>query len=714
MKNKTLVSILVALLIVIPTGLFAVFSAAKPIELPSYEPMFLGEDFRNSDLELDLLSLDLLSLESSLAPKSAGKPGGGGGEEPTVIEYKVWLSLDDYYGAYFFDLFELWDVGDGADAQVWVQSNLAWPEGDPRAEPIVTPSQVEYLLNEFETHIKPTDTGYFGDVDTHDGTYSLLEVWDYFEPGYFYDAAGRDVILVSNIEDENYYDPDYPYYIAGFYSPTFEGYFDRNIISMDCYNWEDRIGPDTDRPYLYEGLIAHEYQHLIHDDYFVDVSDATFMNEGCSMFAEVLCGYPIDWGAINSYLVTPDNSLNEWSDQGGINILADYGQVQLWATFINDFVDDQFLKEYVASGLTTALIETPGIDLLDELLGDYGWDFLSLFKEWRLANLMGTGYSLIDFSDREREDLRVYEVKDKWPDCQGTDFGNTITILDYDTGVSMLGSYGTDYILLSKLKWKYPSMLVFDGDDFATSPTWVMDGDAWYSTPAGPLANRLHAAPITVPTDGILRFDTMYDIEDDELDYPGYGWDFGFVQILPSGLDPLVDENWITLANEFTTDLYHPDAHSDIIAKLPGLTGFSDGWITLDFDISVWAGMDVLIGFRYMTDWGTENPGWWIENVELYADVDGDLTFDSYVEDFFTPSPEVEFYVTIIRQDFWDGKYYYSLITDLILDPATEEGSIDLGPYLESPGEDLRYPDVLLLVSSDIGPVDYRVSVIRQ
>ena len=101
----------------------------------------------------------------------------------------------------------------------------------------------------------------------HDGTYSLLEAWGYVEPGYYGDEDGRQVVLVSNVIDDNYFDPTYPNYIAGFYSPSFEAYFDRNIMSIDSYAWEERVGPDGSRPYLYEGVFAHEYQHLLHDDY---------------------------------------------------------------------------------------------------------------------------------------------------------------------------------------------------------------------------------------------------------------------------------------------------------------------------------------------------------------------------------------------------------------------------------------------------------------
>ncbi|TFH27289.1 MAG: peptidase M6, partial [Promethearchaeota archaeon] len=71
---------------------------------------------------------------------------------------------------------------------------------------------------------------------------------------------------------------------------------------------------------------------MIHDDWNTD--DALFMNEGCSMYAEVLCGYELDWGAIDSYFATPDNSLTEWGDQGDINILADYGVAMLWTIYL--------------------------------------------------------------------------------------------------------------------------------------------------------------------------------------------------------------------------------------------------------------------------------------------------------------------------------------------------------------------------------------------
>lgn len=703
-KTKITIGLLFILIFSVSATIFASTAFAKPlVVLPDYDPMLLGEDFRNTDLKVNLAS-----IPEDFNAKGKGKGSGGDDLTPEIIAEKYWFSYDQ--GWVDYDLYYLWNVGNGTDAQIWIQADMSWPEGDPRPTPVITPSQVAYLLAEFENNIIPKDTEYFGAVDSHDGSFALLD-WYYEEvpPGYYYDELGRDIIQVSNVKDDNYYDSEYPYYIAGFYSPSYEGWFDRNIINIDCYNWEDRMGADADRPNLYESIVAHEYQHLIHDDYFVVVGDETFMNEACSMFAEVLCGYPTDWSGINSFLATPDNSLTQWGDQGDINILADYGAAFLWATFLNDYIHNDFLKDYVYSGWTQGGLVAPGIDLLNYNLGIYEEDrdtFEEVFKAWRLANILGTEYITIDFDDKEVGDLRVYEVKDKWPtEVFGTDFGNTFSILDYDTGVSLLGPYGTDYVLLSKLKSqdKYASELHFNGDEYATLPTWVMDGDDWYSTEAGPLGNMLHAAAVTLPNVDDLRlvFDTYWDIE-------AY-WDFGFVQILEDGKDPLELFDWISLSNSYTTFLHYSTAHPNIIDSLPGLTGWSGDWIyDMEFDISAWKGENVHIGFRYMTDWAFEFPGWWIDNVWIYEGEDP--LFE--VTEFFTPVPETEFIVTVLRETFIDGIYYYDELAEITWTSGTNDGVIDLEPYLASIGEDLRYPDVLLLISHTTGFADYSFSVV--
>ncbi|UCH03377.1 MAG: hypothetical protein JSW05_07195, partial [Candidatus Thorarchaeota archaeon] len=509
-KEKS--TVLLALLIVfgMTAVVFIVPSAASvSAELPDLEPVDVGPKLRDADYGID-------AVPESGRYKAASAAAVG--------DTKLWLSLDDYEGYYFFTYYELRAVG--VHTEVWVQTELSYPEGDPREYPVVTDEQIAQLLGEFESNIYPTDTGYFGATDYHDGTYSLLEAWGYVEPGYYSDDTGKDVILVSNIRDDAYYDSTYPYYIAGFYSSSFEAYFDRNIISIDSHDWANRVGPDGARPYLYEAIIAHEEQHLIHYDYQPD--DASYLNEGCSMYAELLCGYGIPWGDINSYLATPDNSLTDWGDQGGINILADYGAAAMWAIYLNDQFGDTFWSQYMANGVP----DTLG---LEALFG--GLTFDEVFHNWKVANLVDSdfggfypeyAYTTLDLDSPDAEPIRVYQINEvPIPWTAGSSFGTTTTILGYDTGISLLGPYGSDYISIRKFPKPWSRKLFFDGNDYASVLTWSLADGVWYSGAVDLMNTLITGEAYVDPANPELVLTTYWDIED--------YWDFGFVQVSTDG-----------------------------------------------------------------------------------------------------------------------------------------------------------------------------------
>ena len=331
--------------------------------------------FNNNEIDIDYLPYDIgpslrgtnLPIRESNVPRESSydlqTAADGYYSEGDQLE---WLVLDDYTGDVFPSLFELKTIG--SLAEVWLQVDLSYP--DNRDTPIVTNDQIEYFLAEFETNIYPTCVQFFGEPDIHDGSNP-----DYVEDETYFEPTGRNVILISNIRDEMYYDDNYPYYIVGYYWSYLERMHDRNIVTIDAHDWENRVGDDAARPNLYEATLAHEYQHLIHDDY--NPYDDLFMNEGCSMYAEPLCGYPIDWGSINSFLFTPDNSLTEWGDQGDINILADYGQALLWTIYLSDHYGGADLISYfVKTGI-------PGITGIENALYHFGYTttFEQIFQD---------------------------------------------------------------------------------------------------------------------------------------------------------------------------------------------------------------------------------------------------------------------------------------------------------------------------------------------
>ncbi|QEE18132.2 immune inhibitor A domain-containing protein [Promethearchaeum syntrophicum] len=652
MKKKTTISVFILSVFVI-SGLTSIISVTAQ-DYVDPTPIDIGWKLRNDG---PLKYAEKYMEKEGIALDISGYP-----TYPEVGAIKYWLVLDENAAAgYVWSYYIL--RASGNMSEIWVQLELDFDgkKGDHRDTPIVEDWQVDYLLDEFENNIYPIDTGYFGNEDFHNGSKAILST-----TGEYFEESGKSVILVSNIRDTNYYDHDYPYYYAGFYSPSLENYFDRNIISIDCYDWVNRVGDDAKRPNLYEGVIAHEYQHLIHDD--LNTYDDIFMNEGCSMYAEPLCGYPLAEGDINSYMATPDNSLVDWEDQGGTNILADYGSALLWAIYLGDTYGETFIRDFVQSGIGGI----PGINAVLESIGSED-RFEDAFHNWRIANLIHSGdynYLYMDLADFDSARVYNLDATTAFP-YKGSDFGQTVSILGYETDVYLLGDYSTDYIALNGLNYK---TLSFNGDDLATVPHWENDGNTLYSTPAAPEMDLriLYDLDLTGITEPKLTFDTEYEIED--------LWDFGFVQI--SNDD---GNTWTSLENEYTNDEYDPAAYPAIIDNLPGLCGSFDG--TMTFDLGAFIDQEVILQFRYMTDWATEEAGWWVENVKV-----NDIPLN--MEAFYSIIPEADFMVTLTTEDG-------SILQDLDLNDLNE-GTWDLTSF----GDE----NILLIVSATVGMADYELN----
>jgi immune inhibitor A len=125
-----------------------------------------------------------------------------------------------------------------------------------------------------------------------------------------------------------------------------------------------------------------------------------------------------------------------------------------------------------------------------------------------------------------------------------------------------------------------------------------------------------------------LDFWTWYDIEE--------GWDFGFVQVSTDG-----GQTWTSLENPDTTYEHNPDAIGYVVENLPGFTGTSDGWVQETFDLSPYAGQQILLQFRYATDTYTLYLGWFVDDITITADGE-EIFFDDVEEgpgDWVTDPP---------------------------------------------------------------------------
>ncbi len=323
-----------------------------------------------------------LSISKAESEKVNGQPPLGPAK---VGATRTWLALDDALGRIYLKNYTLRGVGN--HIEVWVADNRAFPAGDCRNDlglTSVTDAQVSNFIHEFDTNIYPKESATFSVPPARDGHNAVLPKLIPNLPSSEYKGEGDNIVtLVDNVRDANFYDPTTPdgqTYIAGFFYSVFNEYFDRNVMTIDAFDWLHRTGanpPDDSqdpayaacteeikadpsralglpRPHLYEGVFAHEYQHLL--EYYEDADETSWVNEGLSDWAQTLVGYvdpsePPDAVGADSHLKCfmgfsppsfggPENSLTSWGDQGAPEILCDYGAAYSFMEYVQSHYGD--------------------------------------------------------------------------------------------------------------------------------------------------------------------------------------------------------------------------------------------------------------------------------------------------------------------------------------------------------------------------------------
>lgn len=492
-----------------------------------------------------------------------------------------------------FKKFTLRSVGE--NVEIWVANDLAFPAGDPRPVPVITQEQVDKLRDEFDKNIYPKATAFFGTPDVHDGSKSPLAEWGNVPKGY-YEGSSKVIMLVDNIIDDNYNNPNYPFFVAGFFWQTLENYIDRNIITIDTNSWEKRLES------TFFGTTIHELQHLIHADN--DGAEESWINEGMSTFSEFLGGYGHDDGSINFYLDHPENSLVNWDEhrvaETGPETIADYGQVYLFTLYMNDKFGRDFIRDL-------ALNKKQGISSVNEVLKAHkaGMDFTKLYQNFITALTLDSdrvGNGIYNFDSIDLRDLVV--------DKEGTKRGMTV---NFEKAVTYekegVPAWGGDFKVLdfqNKIR-----NISFNGVDFLKSP-WISAADPFNADNKVLWGNEgdetdnalILEADLSNVKSATLKFDNYIDIEEQ--------WDFGMVQVSADG-----GKTWKSLANENTRSDVDEGGYPKIKENLPGFTGKYDGWNKEVFDLSEYAGQKILVSFRYLTDWASNEAGWYIDNIEI-------------------------------------------------------------------------------------------------
>ena len=269
------VILLGAALLSLPGTSAAAERAAGPRNTAEARARLLPPGVKNTRLAVRHMRQLVRAANASLASPGVSAVG----------DQKFWLALDDTNQLLYVKLYTLRGIGE--NSEVWVASDTDdtstgtdFPTGDCRngVRTLITDDQVNYLIDQFDNNIYPTESDLFSvppDRDGVDAPLARIRI-----PADYYQGDGDDIAaLIDNVRDDNFYDTNNQNtfsYIAGFFSSQFNDLTNRNVMTIDAWDWLHRTGanpphePTADpctsapaRPFLYEGVFAHEYQHLL-------------------------------------------------------------------------------------------------------------------------------------------------------------------------------------------------------------------------------------------------------------------------------------------------------------------------------------------------------------------------------------------------------------------------------------------------------------------
>ena len=444
-------------------------------------------------------------------------------------------------------------------------------------------------------------------------------------PGTSNDAL---VVLVYNIQDGSYYDCAETTYTVGYFAPDFLTSLGMNVIVIDPFDWANRIGDQTGnpdgRPFLMEGVIAHELEHLLME--YSDTTEVSWVDEGLADMAIFLNRYPAGGSHVAYQQVFHrETSLTRWG--GG---LENYGAsftyfLYLWERAggegggdytpngVNDGPGDRLIQAIFAAQADSLEGVQNAIDSYNTLAIDKLPSADELYQDWVVTMYLdaeGTKYDLHSFelgSEEASWGWTIDVANDLFWDGRGI-YKGAMPEPRWSKGnvpAQVALPYGASYERFTNPGSSFA--IDFSGEPSVDiDPPGPATGHWWggYNNSSDKLLN------VTTPVAGgqTIGFDTWYFIEE--------GWDYGFVEAQVAGV-------WRTVelfngSTEVTTD-QNPHENN---TEGNGLTGTSGGAYFVDEPQYIHLTGTLPAGttnvrFRYSTDAGYLDAGWFVANVTV-------------------------------------------------------------------------------------------------
>ncbi|MGB7818619.1 MAG: hypothetical protein WBL35_07755 [Ornithinibacter sp.] len=484
----------------------------------------------------------------------------------------------------------------------------------------ITQKQIDYLGAELANQIVAVDEEHFGPIGLADPS----------------DPDSKSLVtIVYNLHDDSMYDCAVTSYTAGYFAPDFIDSAGMNVMAIDAFDWVNRVGDGSqawddgddsnNRFELYEGVFAHELEHLVMN--YSDSGELSWVDEGLADFAIFLNGYDVGGSHLTYHQVFHhETSLTRWG--GGLeNYGASYTFFQyLWeqaggngdGTFEPDLEYDAAGGDLLIKKIFAE--QADGMEGVQNAIDDFndetGADLRSvkaLYQDWAVAVYLDDEDSdlwdikAVDFGDPKStswtidlanedfwDDRGVY--KGALPDAKWNRLKNRVdqTALPFGLSYERFRNPGPQF------------SFEFSGDP--VTQVAPHSGDThWYAGYASQ-SNHILGVDVTGSPD-TLDFWSWSFIEE--------GWDYGFVEANVGG-------DWVTvpLVNDSGTTVTTDDDPHGGNTEGNGLTGTSGGEYFVDDPEYVHLTAQLPEGttdvrFRYSTDAAYLDTGWFVDDVML-------------------------------------------------------------------------------------------------
>ncbi|MBV6449609.1 MAG: hypothetical protein MHPDNHAH_00321 [Anaerolineales bacterium] len=437
----------------------------------------------------------------------------------------------------------------GEHIYFWIENGVKYDEAD-----------LKRLGDTFESQMYPTNREFFGS-----------------EPNPGIDDDPRIYILYvrgTGFSNAGYFStPD-------MYNPLVKEY--SNAHEMFFFN-ADNMDLGAEDTY---GTLAHEFQHMIHSN--TDRNEASWINEGFSMVAELLNDYPIYFDYY--YVTDPDINLTDWSPDPGSNG-PHYGQSFLYLSyFLDRFGEDA----------TKAVVKHPenGLASIDETLAELNITDSQTGQPVTADDVFMDWAATMWLQDSSVGDGRYHY--NNYPEAPTISVSESISTCPTSASGSV-NQYGIDYFTINCAG---DHTLNFSGSTVAKLlpadahsgkyAFWSNKGDESNMTLTREFDFTNVSAPIT------LSYSMWYDLETD--------YDYLFLEASTDG------QTWEILTTPSCTT-EDPSGNSYGC----GYNGQTGDWVQEDVDLSQFAGKKVQIRFEYITDAAVNGEGFLLDDVKVDA-----------------------------------------------------------------------------------------------